>query len=89
MDQVFIPILDSADYEAFKGVLAGHIPGTYKGWLSLYSNWCDYYKREGDVIVSAPVNPQKFIQYLSRSKDAANLKSLLTFSELVARGNLT
>lgn len=85
MDDLYFPIIEQDDYEAFRSIMHSELPVAYKEWLQRHAKRVTYYRAEGRTIIEVKVKPDDFAVYLHAGSHGANLKSLFDFTEFFGK----
>ena len=79
-DTYELPIIDAADYDAFRNLPTRDLPNTYDEWLKLFAKRKLEYARLGYRVVEVKVNSREFARYLTAAGQSGNLKTLADFA---------
>jgi hypothetical protein len=82
-----LPIIEAADYDAFRDLPTHDLPNTYNEWLKLFAERKLEYGQRGFRIVEVKVNSREFARYLSATGQRGNLKTLADFTLEKSSGN--
>ena len=86
MDNMCFPLIDEADYAAFRAIMHNELPITYNEWLDRHKNRVAYY-RDTHNIVEVKVKPDQFSAYLNAGSHGANMNSLYSFTDILGKYN--
>lgn len=75
-DEYILPVINPADYDAFRRLPTRDLPDAYDEWLNLQAQRSLEYSRLGFRVIKVQVNLGEFTRYLARIGETANLKTL-------------
>ena|ERR1035437_7865374 len=87
MEYVYFPIIEENDFGAFRGVMHGELPATYKEWLQRHADRVAHY-RKTHKIIEVKAKASDFAAYLHAGGHSADLNRLYIFAESIGKRNL-
>ena len=86
MDEIFLPVIAEADFEAFRALLKDEIASTYDGWLKSHKERVQHWREKGRVI-EVKANPDEFRRFCLSKTIPNDSNSLLKFIAAIGKAD--
>ena len=84
MEKLFLPVITSADYKAFRSLMKDEIPATFDEWLHRYHECVSYWRTER-CVVDVDINPDEFRSFCLAEAIGYNANSLSVFANRLGK----